>query len=157
MKPACVFAVAVILVLATAEVAVAQDAGAFGGEWRARNQANSAIMGANIYKDAGRWMVQFLGKCTPNPCVWNPEPLVVLETPQSGGAPRGLATFQRSNMRRVMTIRLGEDSLVVEVYSMAAPVPSRGFAGRNTFTIDELTRTKATAARLPSGPSGRPR
>jgi hypothetical protein len=148
--------VALLLMVASARSVVAQGE-AFAGEWRARNQTNNAIAGANIYKDAGRWMVQFLGSCTPNPCVWNPEPLVVLETPQSGGAPHGLATIQRSNMRRVMTIRLGEDSLVVESYSMAAPVPSRGFSGRNYFTIDELTRRKATAARLPSGPSGRPR
>ena len=151
MKLAVSLAAAVLLVLTSARLAVAQGAEAFAGEWRNRDKTNAAIVGANVYNENGRWMVQLLGSCTPNPCVWNPEPLVVLEPAgRSGGVPHGLATFQQSNMRRVMTFRLGEDTLVVEVYSMAAAIPSRGFAGRNYYTVDELTRTKATAARLTS-------
>jgi|GraSoiStandDraft_46_1057282.scaffolds.fasta_scaffold595877_1 hypothetical protein len=139
-----------VLLILSAKPLHAQGADAFAGEWRSRNSSNT-IVGANVYKDATRWVVQLLGACAPTPCVWDAEPLVVLDAAErAGGPPRGMATVQQSNMRRVMTFRLEEESMLVEVYSMQLPVPGRGIAGRNYYTVDELTRMKPIATPQPS-------
>jgi hypothetical protein len=138
-----------LLSLSSSNVLTAQGPDAFAGEWRNPNSTRG-IAGANIYKEGQQWTVQLLGACTPTPCVWNPEPLVVLEAAgRAGGPPRGLATSQQSNIRRVMTFRLGEASMLVEVYSMQLAVPARGINGRSYFSVDELTRRKPTATALP--------
>ena len=138
----------VLLAVSVSNVVHAQGEEAFAGEWKSPGETGG-IVGANVYKDGTRWVVQLLGSCRPTPCVWNPEPLVVLEASgRAGGPPRALATFQQSNMRRVMTFRLGEESMLVEVYSMQLPVRSRGVTGRNYYSVDELRRTQKTAKPL---------
>jgi hypothetical protein len=153
--------VVLTLSLSAPAIAHAQAAESLAGEWRNLN-ATGGIVGANIYQQGQQWFVQLLGACTPSPCVWNPEPLVLLEASgRAGGPPRGLATFQQSNMRRVMTFRLGEASLLVEVYSMQLAVPSRGITSRSYFSVDELARRKPAATPLtptrPRVPSAGPR
>lgn len=128
-------AIAILILLAPGAPASAQGLETIAGEWKNPRETRS-IVGAHIYAAGGRWMVQLLGACHPTPCVWNPEPLALVSPSEAGGPPRARATFQRANMRRVMTFRLGEDALVVEIASVAAPT-SRG-RGFSTNSVDEL-------------------
>ena len=138
---------AFVLALMTLPIAVrAQGADAFAGEWR-NLSASKAIVGARVYAQNGRWMVQLLGACTPTACVWDPLPLTAAGPPT--GAPRATATFSRSNMRRQITFRLGEDSLLVIVASHQLAVPARGIGERRYTSTDELTFVKAKAEPLP--------
>ena len=138
---------AFVLALMTLPVAVrAQGADAFAGDWR-NLSASKAIVGARIYAQNGRWMVQLLGSCTPTACVWDPLPLTAAGPPP--GAPRATATFSRSNMRRQITFRLGEDSLLVIVASHQLAVPARGIGERRYTSTDELTFVKAKTEPLP--------
>jgi hypothetical protein len=137
-------ALAILIQLIWHAPAAAQGFDAFGGEWK-NSRETRGIVGARIYADRERWMVQLLGACHPNPCVWEPEPLELIPS-TDGGPPMARATFRRANMRRVMMFRLGEDALVVEIASTAAPTArGRGFSTR---TSDELRRTSLTTGPL---------
>ena len=92
-------------------------------------------------------MVQLLGACTPRACVWDPLPLTAAG-PLTGAA-RATATFSRSNMRRQITLRLGEHSLVVIVASHELAVPARGIGERRYTSTDELMFVKAKTEPLP--------
>jgi hypothetical protein len=120
---------------------------AFAGEWR-NPSASKAIVGARVYAQDGRWMVQLLGACTPRACVWDPLPLTAAGPPT--GAPRATATFSQLNMRRQITFHLGEDSLVVSVASHQLAVPARGISERRYTSTDELTFVKVKTEPLPT-------
>ena len=136
------------LALMTLPVAVrAQGADVFAGEWRNLSASQPAIVGARVYAQNGRWMVQLLGACHPTACVWDPLPLTAAGPVT--GAPRATATFSRSNMRRQITLRLGEDSLVVIVASHQLAVPARRIGERHYTSTDELTFVKAKTEPLP--------
>jgi hypothetical protein len=143
---------AFLVVLTTLPVAVrAQSADpavlvAFAGEWRNASDTN-AIVEARVYQQNGRWLLQLLGACQPAACVWDPLPLTAAG-PQTV-APRATATFSQSNMRRQITLRLGEDSLVVTVASHQLAVPARGIGERRYTSTDELTFLKAKTEPLP--------
>ena len=127
--------------LTTLSVAVrAQGADAFAGEWR-NPSPSKAIVGARVYAQNGRWMVQLLGACHPTACVWDPLPLT--GAGPLTGAPRATATFSRSNMRRQITLLLGEHFLVVIVASHQLAAPERGIGKRRYTSTDELTFVKA--------------
>jgi hypothetical protein len=124
----------------------AQGADGLAGEWR-NPKDTRAIVEARIYSQGGRWMLQLLGSCTPRPCVWDPLPLTVAAA--RTGAPQATATYSRSNMRRLITLRLGEDALVVTVASHQLAVPARGIEERKYDSIDELRFVKAKTEPLP--------
>jgi hypothetical protein len=124
----------------------AQGADVFAGEWR-NPKDTRAIVEARVYSQGGRWMLQLLGACTPRPCVWDPLPLTVAAA--RTGAPQATATYSQSNMRRLITLRLGEDALVVTVASHQLAVPARGIEERKYDSIDELRFIKATTRPLP--------
>jgi hypothetical protein len=132
-------------VLAQSPAVTAQGVDAFAGEWR-NPKDTSSIVEARVYAQGGRWMVQLQGRCTPKPCVWDPLPLVAAS---SSGRPQATATFSRSNMRRLITLRLGEDALVVTVDSHQLSVPARGIGERRYTSTDELGFVKARTEPLP--------
>ena len=139
---------AFVLALMTLPVAVrAQGADVFAGEWRNLSASKPAIVGARVYAQNGRWMVQLLGACHPTACVWDPLPLTAAGP--LTGAPRATATFSQSNMRRQITLRLGEHSLVVIIASHQLAVPARGIGERRYTSSDELTFVKAKTEPLP--------
>lgn len=129
-----------------ANAADARGAAAFAGEWR-NPSASKSIVGARVYAQNGRWMVQLLGACHPTACVWDPLPLTA-PGPLTG-ALRATATFSQSNVRRQITLRLGEDSLVVIVASHQLAVPARGIGERRYTSTDELAFVKAETGPLP--------
>lgn len=124
----------------------AQSAGAFAGEWRNPTDTRE-IVEARVYPQGGRWMLQLLGACTPRPCVWDPLPLTVAAA--RTGAPQATATYSRSNMRRLITLRLGEDALVVTVASHQLAVPARGIEERKYTSVSELRFIKPETEPLP--------
>ena len=139
-------AVVAFALMALPSIAAAQGAAALAGEWR-NPSSTRGIVGARVYSQNGRWMVQLLGSCQPRPCVWDPLPLTATESPS--GPPRATATFSRSNMRRQITLHLGEDSLVVTIASHQLAVPARGIEERRYTTTDELTFVKVKTEPLP--------
>jgi hypothetical protein len=126
----------------------AQDAAAFGGEWK-NPKETKGIVGARVYSQAGRWMVQLLGACVPTPCVWEPQPLTLKQGSLLEPVQPATATESISNMRRLITLRLGEDALSVEVASHQLAVPARGIGERRYTSVDELVRVKPTTTPLP--------
>jgi len=139
-----------LLALMLAPVAsFAQDASAFAGEWRNPKKDTASIVGARVYQQGGRWMLQLLGRCTPNPCVWDPLPLNVVAEPRRAVATQATATFSRSNMRRLISLHLGEDTLVVTVASHQLAVPGRGIGERRYTSTDELAFVTAKTEPLP--------
>jgi len=139
------FAVVAFALMALPPAAAAQGAEALAGEWR-NPSTTRGIVGARVYSQNARWMVQILGRCQPTPCVWDPLPLTAEKV---SGPPRATATFSRSNMRRQIMLRLGEDSLVVTIASHQLAVPARGIEERRYTTTDELTFVKARTEPLP--------
>jgi hypothetical protein len=146
------FAMVVVLaLLVLPSAARADDGEAFAGEWKNPKESNS-IVGARIYSDHGRWMVQLLGACHPTPCVWKPVPLTIRPAgPFDPPPPATAMTTPDFGSRHVM-LRLGEDSLQVEV-------EGRGAAQGRT-SVNVLTRVKPTTTPLPPmvrGPKPPPR
>jgi len=136
------------LVLAPA-ASYAQDASAFAGEWRNSKKDTKSIVGARVYQQGGRWMLQLLGACTPRPCVWDPLPLNAVAESRRAGALQATATFSRSNMRRQISLHLGEDALVVTVASHQLAVPARRIEERRYTSTDELAFVTAKTEPLP--------
>ena len=136
-----------VLLLAVTTVVSAQAEEAFAGEWQNLKTTRN-IVGARVYRAARQWMVQLLGACRPMPCVWEPVPLKFVLAPPNDGPPRAEALFSASNMRRRITLHLGEDALLVDVASNQLAVPSRGIPERRYSSTDELTRVTVTTEPL---------
>jgi hypothetical protein len=126
--------VAVVLHVALTPALSAQDASGFAGEWTAAKDSTSITSVKIVDAPAGR-TVQAFGACTPKPCDWGTVPFTVLEQRPKGSGPAvGFATWRRGTATRVMTFRLGEGSILIEVYNL--------FSGANDqpsyFVVAEL-------------------
>jgi hypothetical protein len=147
------FAMVVVVALLCLPAAARADEGElFAGEWK-NLEKTLTLVGARIYPQGGRWMVQLLGACQPVPCVWEPVPLTFHPTgPFDPPAPAtAMTTPEFGNLK--VTLRLGEDALQVTIVQ-----PRPGPHG--TTFVDVLTRVKATTTPLPTmvrGPRPAPR
>ena len=128
-------------------MAKAQSGADFAGEWKNLKETRG-IVGANVYNERGRWMVQLQGACHPTPCIWDPTPIELVNPGRREELPRARTLYRRGNMQRVITFQLGEDLLQVDVASTAAPT-ARG-PGFSNHRVDELVRTKPAGAPVKS-------
>jgi len=123
----------------------AQSAQIFAGEWRpvpdAKRGASaqgSPLASVRISQERTGWMVQTFAACTPKPCDWGAVPLTILES-RPPGSSIGLATWHQGSATRMMTFKLGEDSLIVEIYNVFSGARDQP----SYFLVEELVSTKA--------------
>ena len=101
----------------TQRVSAQADAG-FAGEWRPVTE-KPAIASVRIAQGRAGWTVQAFGACQPKPCDWGTVPFTILEQrPKGSGLAVGFATWRQGSATRIMTFRLGEDSLLIEIYNL---------------------------------------
>ena len=101
------------------------------GEWIA-DEGSKGITSSAI--DPGR-TVQAFAACTPRPCDWGIVPFTVLEQRPKGSGPAvGFATWRRGTATRVMTLRLGEGSILIELYNLFSGAKDQP----SYFTVAEL-------------------
>jgi hypothetical protein len=126
----------------TPTIAAQADMG-FAGEWRSV-AAKPAIASLRITQGATGWTAQAFGACQPTPCDWGTVPFTILERrPNGSGGAVGFATWRRGSATRVMTFRLGEGSLVVEIYNLfSGPKDQPSY-----FITEELALPLRPAAR----------
>jgi hypothetical protein len=129
-----------------------QGAQVFAGEWRPLPDARGsgpartprALASVRISQDRTGWVVQAFGVCQPTPCDWGSVPFTFLES-RPPGSSVGYATFHIRTSTRVMTFKLGEDSLVVEMYNFfSGPKDQPSY-----YVVEELVSTKPPTARAP--------
>ena len=134
--------VAVVLQVAFTPALSAQDAAGFAGEWIATKDTKGITSVKIVDAPSGR-TVQAFAACTPRPCDWGIVPFTVLEQRPKGSGPAvGFATWRRGTATRVMTFRLGEGSILIEVYNLFSGAKDQP----SYFTVAELDG--------PSKPSG---
>jgi hypothetical protein len=136
--------------------ALAQGAEAFAGEWKnPKATPGVGLAGVRVYEEQGRWMVQGLGNCLPTPCIWQPQGLTVKNADAPPYGPPVAVTADSPGLP-VMTLRLGEDLLSVEVHFHQLAVPARGIAALDQTSTTELTRVSRSTTPLPPGSPSRP-
>ena len=126
--------VAVVLQVALTPALSAQDAAGFAGEWIATKDSKGITSVKIVDAPSGR-TVQAFAACTPRPCDWGIVPFTVLEQRPKGSGPAvGFATWRRGTATRVMTFRLGEGSILIEVYNLFSGAKDQP----SYFTVAEL-------------------
>jgi len=140
--------VAVVLQVALTPALSAQDAAGFAGEWIATKDTKGIRSVKIVDAPSGR-TVQAFAACTPRPCDWGIVPFTVLEQRPKGSGPAvGFATWRRGTATRVMTFRLGEGSILIELYNLFSGAKDQP----SYFTVAELdgpskpSATRATPA-----------
>ena len=106
--------VATLLCVGSAGAQTAED---FAGAWKPASKERPALAELKIVKEGAGWTAHAYGSCTPNPCDWGPVPFIVLQQRPEGRSV-GLAIWKRGTATRYVTMRLGEDVLVVEIYNL---------------------------------------
>jgi len=138
--------VAVVLQVALTPALSAQDAGGFAGEWTAAKDSRG-ITSVKIVDAPGGRTVQAFAACTPKPCDWGVVPFTVLEQrPRGSGPGVGFATWRRGTATRVMTFRLGEGSILIEVYNLFSGAKDQP----SYFTVTELVGPSKPPATRPT-------
>jgi hypothetical protein len=135
--------VTMVLQLTLTSAVSAQDAAGFAGEWTATKESKSIASVKIVDAPSGR-TVQAFGVCTPKPCDWGVVPFTVLEQRPKGSGPAvGIATWRMGTATRVMTFKLGEGSILIELYNVFSGARDQP----SYFTVAELAgpaRTPAT-------------
>ncbi len=128
---------AVILQMARTPAVSAQDAAGFAGEWIAPKD-HKGITSVKIVDGPSGRTVHAFASCTPRPCDWGIAPFTLLEQRPKGSGPAvGFATWRRGTATRVMTFRLGEGSILIELYNLFSGAKDQP----SYFTVSELRRT----------------
>ena len=134
---------ALILHVAFTPLVRAQDAGGFAGEW-VGVKGSKGIASVKIVDAVSGRTVQAFGACTPRPCDWGVVPFTVLEQrPKGSGSFVGYATWHHGTATRVMTFKLGEGSILIEVYNLFSGAKDQP----SYFTVEELAPAKPAATR----------
>ena len=94
----------------------AQTAEEFAGDWKPTKE-RGALAELKIVKEGSAWVAHAYGSCTPNPCDWGPVQFIVLQQRPEGRS-AGLAIWKRGTSTRYVTMHLGEDVLVIEIYNL---------------------------------------
>jgi hypothetical protein len=94
-------------------------------------------------------MIQVLANCLPTPCIWPPELLTMKKTDSRAYGP--LVAVAAESGRGVITLRLGEDSLSVELAFHQLAVPTRGIKAFDHTSTEEMVRVSPSTTPLPSG------
>jgi hypothetical protein len=106
-----------LMLLTWAGRAGAQTAEDFAGDWKPTSQERPMLAELKIVQEGTRWTAHAYGSCTPTPCDWGVVPFVVLQQ-RPAGRSVGWAVWQRGTATRYVTMRLGEDALVVDIHNL---------------------------------------
>ena len=140
--------IALLLQAASAQHVNAQADAGFAGEWHSV-AAKPGMASVRIVKGATGWTAQTFAACQPTPCDWGTVPFTILEhRPKGSGGAVGLATWRSGSATRIMTFRLGEGSLLVEIYNLfSGPRDQPSY-----FVTEELALpARPPAVRTPPG------
>ena len=137
--------VAMVLEVALTPTLGAQDAAGFAGEWVGAKDSRGIASVKIVDAPRGR-TVQAFGACTPRPCDWEAVPFTLLEQrPKGSGSAVGYAMWRLGTSTRVMTFKLGEGSILIELYNLFSGAKDQP----SYFIVQELvapSRPPATRA-----------
>ncbi len=89
-----------------------------------------------ISQENGRWVAHGYGACHPMPCDWGSVEFTVLQQKPAGQS-AGLAIWRRGSSTRFVTLHLGEDALVAEIYNLfSGPRDQPSY-----FSVETLTKS----------------